>query len=221
MSEKPVETLNVHGRRVLDVSGLPDSAIDSYAPVWWGNALLIFIESTTVVLLLAIYFYIRRNFTEWPPTQPLWVPPLFNPVPDLPLPTVELILAVLSCFLMYRTDMAARRQEAGRVKVGIWIMVAIAAAITAMRFFEMSPDRLKFRWDENAYGSIVWVILGTHLTYLLGALAEFFIMAMWVTKHSFDPKHGLDITLMGGYWYWAVTTWVACYATVYIGARVL
>lgn len=221
MPQQATETLDVNGRRVLDVSGLPDKAMDSHAPVWWGNLLLILIESTTVVLLLVSYFYLRRNFDAWPPTQPNWVPPLFNPVPNLPIPTVELILMVLSCGLMYWTDMAARRQDAPKVKIGLWVMVAIAAALTAMRFMEMQPEHLKFRWDENAYGSIIWVILGTHLTYLLGALAEFFIIAVWMLRHGFDPKHGLDITLMGGYWYWASGTWVLCYLTVYVGARVL
>jgi heme/copper-type cytochrome/quinol oxidase subunit 3 len=90
-----------------------------------------------------------------------------------------------------------------------------------MRFLEMTPDRLKFRWDDNAYGSLIWVILGTHMTYLLAAAAEFFIMALWVTRHQFDPKHALDVTLLGGYWYWTVATWVLCYATVYLGARFL
>src|SRR4051812_3017774 len=106
-----IETIDVNGRRVLDVSGLPDKAMDSYAPVWWGNALLIMIESTTVLLLLVGYAYLRRNFQEWPPTQPRTIPPLFHPVPDLPIPTIELILIVASCFPMYWTDMAARRND--------------------------------------------------------------------------------------------------------------
>ena len=67
---KAIETVDRNGRRVLDVSGLPNTAMDAYAPVWWGNALLMMIESMTVLLLLASYFYLRRNFTQWPPPQP-------------------------------------------------------------------------------------------------------------------------------------------------------
>jgi cytochrome c oxidase subunit 3 len=214
-----VETIDVNGRRVLDVSGLPNTAMDAYAPVWWGNALLIMIESMTVLLVVASYFYLRRNFTEWPPPQPRMIPPLFHPVPDLALPTIELVLIVLSCLPMYWTDMAARRNDEGGVKRGLWVMLAIGIALIALRFFEMQSSHLKFRWDDNAYGSIIWTILGLHLTYLLGAAAEFFIMQMWIVKHSFDPKHGLDVTLLGGYWYWTAATWVLCYGTVYIGAR--
>ena len=216
---KAVETIDAHGRRVLDVSVLPNSAMDSYAPVWWGNALLIFIESTTVVLLIASYFYLRRNFTEWPPPQTRTVPAIYHPVPDLLIPTIELVLIVLSCIPMYLTDMAARRNEGDRVKLGLMLMVGFGVVLIAMRFFELQSEHLKFRWDDNAYGSIIWTIVATHLTYLLAGTAEFFIMVAWIVRHSFDPKHGLDVTLLGGYWYWTAATWVACYGVVYIAAR--
>lgn len=217
---KAIETVDRNGRRVLDVSGLPNTAMDAYAPVWWGNALLMMIESMTVLLLLASYFYLRRNFTQWPPPQPKTLPADFHPVPDLLVPTIELVLIVLSCLPMYWTDMASRRNDGNRVKTGLWIMIAIGAALIAMRFFELRPSPLKFRWDDNAYASIVWMIIGTHLTYLLAGVAEFVIMQAWLHKHGFDPKHGLDVTLLGGYWYWTAATWVLCYGTVYIGARV-
>ena len=216
-----IQTIDVNGRRVLDVSGLPNSAMDSYSPVWWGNALLMIIESMTVLLLLTSYFYIRRNFSEWPPPQPRNIPSLFHPVPDLLIPTIELGIMLVSCLLMYWTDMAARREEAGRVTLGLVVMLAIGLALIALRFLELQSYHLKFRWDDNAYASVIWVILGTHLTYLIAGAAEFFIMLLWMIRHGLDPKHGLDVTLAGGYWYWATATWLVCYAVVYFGARVL
>src|SRR6476646_7646242 len=105
----PIETTDAEGRRVLDVSNLPDHAWDSQAPVWWGNTLLIFIESTTMLLLIVAYFYLRRNFEQWPPPQPNVEPPLYRPFPDLPIPTIELAMIILSCLPMYLTDMAARK----------------------------------------------------------------------------------------------------------------
>ncbi len=215
-----IETIDAGGRRVLDVSGLPDSAIDSDAPPWWGNALLMCIESMTVLLLLVSYFYLRRNFDAWPPPQPDTVPPLYRPVPDLPIATTELVLIVGSCAMMYWTDMAARRDDAPRTKVGLAVMLAVSLVAIALRFVECRPAHLKFRWDDNAYGSLVWVILITHLTYLLAAAAEFFIMLLWILRHNLDRKHGLDVTLAGGYWYWVAVTWVACYLVVFVGARV-
>jgi heme/copper-type cytochrome/quinol oxidase subunit 3 len=105
------------------------------------------------------------------------------------------------------------------VRRGLALILAVGVILNALRFFELRPSQLKFRLDENAYASIVWIILGTHLTYLLAAVAEFAIMLAWIIKHSFDPNHRLYDTMLGGYWYRTAATWVACYGVVYFGAR--
>lgn len=218
--ENAIETFDSTGRRVLDVSPLPDSREDSREPVWWGNALLICIESMTVVLLLVSYFYVRQNFKEWPPPQSNTPNGLFRPVPDLLIPTIELILIVGSCIPMYLTDCALLRDDEKKVRLGLALMTAVSFIAVALRFMELRVSHLKFSWDDNAYGSVIWAILGVHLTYLLAAAIEFAVMLAWILRHKLDRKHGLDVTLAGGYWYWTAATWILCYATVYIGARV-
>lgn len=214
-----VETLDPDGRRVLDVSALPDSAWDANSPVWWGNLLLIFIESTTMALLFVTYFYLRRNFGSWPPPQSNAFPPVFHPVPDLPIPTIETIMVVLACGLMYVTDQFARKLNRTGTLIGLLIMLAITIAAIVMRFFEFKG--VHFRWDDNAYGSIVWWILCVHLTYFLAAAAEFFIMSVWIIRHGIDPKRGMDVTLAGITWYWLAGTLVLVYGVIYFGARIL
>src|SRR5947209_6587814 len=212
-----LETLDPSGRRVLDVSELPDSAMDWHAPVWWGNTLLIFIESTTVLLLIVSYFYLRRNFTDWPPPQPNSFPPLFHPVPEWKIPTVETVLILLACFPMYWTDMAARRLDLLKTLLGVLLMLLITILAIAMRFTEFRGSH--FRWDDNAYGSLVWTLLALHLTYLLAAGAEFIIMGLYMLRHGIDMKHALDVTLAGGTWYWLAGTWILVFATIQGGAR--
>ena len=51
-------------RPTIDASRLPADAPDSRAPAWWGNVLFMAIETTTVALLLASYFYLWRNFPD-------------------------------------------------------------------------------------------------------------------------------------------------------------
>jgi hypothetical protein len=72
-------------RSTIDVSHLPATARDSRSPAWWGNTLFMLIETTTVALLLASYFYLWRNYpqSQWPPSRVDSEPPLLNPVPDL------------------------------------------------------------------------------------------------------------------------------------------
>ena len=69
--------------------------------------------------------------------------------------------------------MAARRNDGQACESGLWVMVALAVVLVMMRFFGNAAGHLKFRWDDNAYGSLIWIILGTHLTYLLAAGRSF------------------------------------------------
>jgi len=206
-------------RPTLDVSGLPSGAMDWNAPVWWGNTLLIFIETTTIVLLLAAYFYIRRNFHEWPPPKEDVVPPIPHPVPLLRWGTANLIVTVLGCLPMIWTDLAARRKQQNKVRIGLIVMMLVALASTVLRFYEFPATLV--HWNDNAYGSVVCTILGAHMTYDLAATLEFGVMGVWVLLNSLDDKHALDVTLAGVYWYWIAATWVLIYAVVYISPRVL
>lgn len=201
----------------LDVSKLPDASFDAKAPLWWGNLLMILIETTTVVLLLASYFYIRRNYDQWPPPRVDRHPPMLHPVPYLGAATVNVVLMVASCLLVYWTDMAARHKQRGKVCIGLAVMTAIAFATCGIRWLEFKA--VHFKWLENAYASVVWTLLGLHLIYLLAGALEFLIMGAWVVLKGLDDKHALDVTLAGGYWYWTTGVWVICYFVLFWSPR--
>jgi len=204
--------------RTIDVSAFPESAFDWRDPVWWGNLLLTLIETSTVALVIASYFYILRNFqTAWPPPKVDVTPPIYDSAPDLKWGTINLVLIVLSCLPMYWTDMRARKKHRGGVIIGLAIMLLISAISVWIRFKEFHAT--KFWWNDNAYASCVWTILGLHLTYLLAGGLEFLVMGAWIVSHELDDPHALDVTLAGGYWYWIAATWLICYGVVYFGPR--
>ena len=197
----------------IDVSNLSDNAMDADAPLWWGNLMLILIETMTMVLLIATYFYVRRTFWEWPPPRVDSGPPIFDPAPKLGAATVNMTLLLLSCLPMYLTSQRARRHERGKVIIGLGVMMVIAIASLCLRWREF--DAVHFRWDENAYGSVVWTILGIHWFYILVGLGEFAVMTAWALRHPVEEKHALDVTLMAGYWYWVVLIWLPTYVILY------
>jgi len=200
-------------RATIDASKLPDHAWDAHAPLWWGNLLLIFIETTSMVLLFATYFYVRRNFHEWPPPRINSDPPLVHPVPHLTAATINTLLLLASCIPMYFTDMAARRKDRHNVIVGLLFMIAIGVVSCLLRAREFYD--VHFWYDDNAYGSVVWTILGLHAIYILTGVVEFALMAAFAARHGFEEKHGLDVTLMGGFWYWLAGIWVITYVILY------
>jgi heme/copper-type cytochrome/quinol oxidase subunit 3 len=120
---------------------------------------------------------------------------------------------------MYLTDQAARRLKERRVIIGLVFMFIVSLVCIALRFYEFRG--LKFRWSDNAYASLVWTIIGLHLTYLIMAAGEFFIMGIWAITHRLDPHHAHDITLAGGGWYWIAGTFLVIYLTVYLAPRLV
>jgi cytochrome c oxidase subunit I+III len=203
--------------RAIDVSNLPTSAWDTRAATWWGNTLLILIETTSIAILLATYWYLRRNFDQWPPPRINYTPFRYDYAPDLFWGTLNLILIVGACVPQYICNTAARRLDKPKVIVWLSIMLVLAIVTSIIRFYEFPA--MHFKWNENAYGSILWTLLGTHLLYLLGTGAEFFIMLLWVLTHRLDNKHALDITLAGIYWYWAAAVWIILYIVIYVQPR--
>jgi len=206
-------------RATIDVSHLPNSAWDERSPLWWGNLLLALIESSTVLLMLATYFYLRMNERLWPPPKVDVFPPILNPNPDLGVATANVLMLIGSCALMYWTDMAARRKDKPKVVLGLVIMLVVSIVAMVLRWYEFKAT--KFWWNDNAYASTLWWTLGLHFTYLLAGAGEFFIMGLWISTHRLDEKHAMDVTLAGGYWYWVAGTATLIYAVIFIGPRIL
>ena len=210
----------MRAKATLDVSQLPSSAFDERSPLWWGNLLLIFVETTTLVLIVASYFYLRMNYDQWPPPKVDIHPPILHPVPDLGAATAGAALMLASCLPMYWTNMAARRKERRKVLLGLAFMFAVSVVALVLRAYEFPAT--KFWWNDNAYASTVWTALALHLTYQLVAAGEFLIMGAWVLVHEkLDSKHAMDVTLAGGFWYWVAGMGLVVDLVVFWGARIL
>lgn len=206
-------------RPILDVSDLPASAFDVRAPLWWGNTLMILIETTTVALTIATYFYLHRNYALWPPPNGNVLPPIRNTNPDLLLSTSNTALLLLSLLPAIWIDRSARAGDRTAVVIGLALLFVIGIGANLLRAFGF--EAIHFKWYDNAYGSIVWLMLGLHMTYLVAGTMEFFVMLLWLALHPMDEKRALDITLCSAYWYWVVATWVVLYIVIYFTPRVI
>ena len=208
------------GRRTLDVSKLPATMFDDHSILWWGNNWGLAIETAVFGILIALYFSVWMSMSGWiPPLTTPGKPPLYNPLPDLVYPTIVLVVFLMSLIPAIYIDLAARRRDAAGMKYGMLVTLAFNLVLIVLRYYEF--DALHFKWNDNAYGSVVWTTLGAHMTYDLAATLEFGVMGVWVLLNSLDDKHALDVTLAGVYWYWIAATWVLIYAVVYISPRVM
>ncbi|MFT3789341.1 MAG: cytochrome c oxidase subunit 3 [Tepidisphaeraceae bacterium] len=205
-------------RRTIDVSNLPDGAMDWRDPLWWGNTLMMLIETTTVALMLAGYYYLRRNYDVFPPPR-YEQPVMYDTTPHRLFATIDTGVLLVSAVVAYFMNSAARAENARGVRIGLAAMLLLAAASLAVTWNEFSS--IHFSWGDNAYASVCWTTIAFHFLYVLIGLCEFGLLLVWCLTHQLDEKHDLDVTLAGAYWYWVVGVWIPIYVTIWFAPSFL
>jgi heme/copper-type cytochrome/quinol oxidase subunit 3 len=203
--------------KTIDVSRLEPHVMDHRSPIWWGNLLLLCIETTMFALLVASYFYIHMNYTAWPP--PRATNSNYQTNPALGYPTLNLLMLLGGVVPMYLADRACLRRDGRTVKICMTAMVIIGLVSIGVRFLEFGC--LQFRWDDNAYAGIVWTTVGMHLLHLVTATAENFILCLWLWVKGMDDKHARDVRVGAVYWYWIAAIWIPLYVIIYFGPRLI
>ena len=193
----------------VDASELPDTVFGARDLTWWGTAAFMTFEGVTLVVCAASYFYLWRNVQTWPP-------PGIRP-PSWGLATFGVVLYLLSLLPMVKLSHAARHMDLAGVKRWLLVGSAFAAAFTIVRALEFRT--LHVSWATNAYGSLLWVILGLHGTLVAIELAE--VVGMTIIMHGDDPepKHFTDAADIAFYWYFLVGSWLPLYAMVWLLPR--
>jgi len=197
-------------RAILDVAMLDDHSFSIRAPIWWGNLLMILIEGAAFALMVVAYYYIRRNFNTWPPERTY--------LPDLGVSSINVLLQLVSVVPMWYAARLAFEHRPPE-EIGRWLMLVIAFGLGAivLRAFELRG--LHTRYDSNAYGSITWMILVTHLAHLIAGSLETLLIALVMFIGPVEKKHYTDTTVMAVYWYFVVGSWVALWLVVFVSVR--
>ena len=95
--------------------------------------------------------------------------------------------------------------------------VSIALAFLAVRIFEFGA--LNVWWDSNAYGSIVWALLGFHTVHLLTDVLDSIAFAVLLFTGPLDESHFADLSENSLYWYFVVAFWLPIYGLIYLAPR--
>jgi cytochrome c oxidase subunit 3 len=194
----------------LDVSALPSHGFSHRSPMWWGTLGMIAIEGTVFALVIMCYFYLRSHSQTWPmamlPPALLWG-------------TLNLAIMLASAVPNQLAKKAGERYDVHGVRLWLGITIAFGALLLAVRAFEFGA--LNVRWDSNAYGSVVWTLLGFHTVHLATDLADSVVLEVLFFTGPLDGKRFVDISENSLYWYFVVAAWVPIYLVIYWGARAL
>jgi cytochrome c oxidase subunit III len=198
-------------RVVFDVSGTAIEALGTRSTIWWGQSLMMIIESTIMAMLIASYAYVRSNFAVWPPQG--------TPLPDVVIPSVEVAVLLLSCVPLYLADSAAKEGKRLTVVLGILANLFLALIFLGLRWAELV--RLPLKWTTNIYGSFLWVIIGLHTMHAIADVLQTGVMLTIVLTHRVGRKqiNGLEVDSL--YWYWIVGLWIPLWFLLYVYPRIV
>jgi heme/copper-type cytochrome/quinol oxidase subunit 3 len=192
----------------LDVSGMPTFGFGTRSPMWWGTMGLVAIESTVFALTIMTYFYLRSHAHAWP---------LRDLPPDLLWGTVNTGILLASLWPNQKAKEAAERLDLAGVRLWMTVCMLFSVAFLAVRVFEFGA--LNTHWDSDAYGSVVWMLLGLHTTHLVTDAWDSGVLTALMFTGPLEGKRYVDVSENAGYWYFVVLSWLPIYAVIYWGAR--
>ena len=197
-------------RASVNVAELPSVTFGSRSLMWWGTLGFMVIEGWTTALLLAAYLYLRQNYDAWPPLR--------TPYPSLLIPTINLVVMLVSLVPAMMVARAAKRLDAPAVKRWLVIMSVAVVPTVVIRWWELWS--LNTRWDTTAYGSAAWTIVGFHTSLLLIDIVDTLGLTLFFFIKKMPVKSLSDANDNSFYWYFTVGVWIPVYLIVYVGPRI-
>jgi heme/copper-type cytochrome/quinol oxidase subunit 3 len=187
----------------LDVSALPTFGFSSKSGPWWGAMGFIALEGMGFALAIGTYLYLMATNPRWPLDAP----------PDIWMGSAMTILLVLSVAPNEFTNRVAHRFDLFWTRIMLVAMSLIGTATLVIRGFEFAL--LNTRWDTDAYGSIVWFILGLHTTHLATDLGDTIVLTVLMFTRHAQPRRFSDVTDNVFYWNFIVLAWLPLYFVLY------
>jgi cytochrome c oxidase subunit 3 len=191
--------------RVLDVSGLPSYKFGHDSLMWWGVMAMIAIEGSVFALAVATYFYLWSQAQHWP---------LKEAPPELIWGTLNLAILLASAYPNHWTKRAGEDGDEPKMRIGLVICSLFGLVLIAVRALEFTA--LNCNWDTDAYGSVVWMLLGLHTVHLVTDVYDTIVLAvLFFVGRPIEGKRHVDVSENGLYWYFVVYTWIPIYVVIY------
>jgi cytochrome c oxidase subunit III len=195
----------VRERIALDLSRLPLHGLGRASVTWWGTMAFMLIEGTGFALVITVYLYLMSLATTWP---------IDAPPPDLLPGTLVTLILVASVVPNYLISLWAGQQDLHKVQVGLVVMTVLGIAPLIVRIFEFPA--LRVSWDTNAYGSVIWTLLGLHTAHIITDLVDTIVLAaLMFTRHGQNLRRFGDVQDNAMYWNFVVAAWLPIYACIY------
>jgi cytochrome c oxidase subunit III len=187
-----------------DLSQLPTYGFGGIMTMTWGTVAYIALEGMGFAIAASAYLYLAVINPSWP--IGVGPPPLFWST----LVTLSLLLSIWPNHVAARN---ARKEDLPAVRRDMIIMTIAGLVPLILRVFELRA--LNVGWEQNAYGSIVWIILGLHTAHLLTDVGDTIVLAVLMhTRHGRGRRFS-DVEDNAVYWDFVIVSWVLIYLLIY------
>jgi len=188
-----------------DLSALPGSASGAKHVVWWGNFGFMLIEGMAFLLAGACYLYLIGRSPSWPPPG--------DALPDLTWSSIFTAALVASQAPNLWLLRESKRKREKPVRWLALAMTGIGIGLVALRAVELG--HLNVRWDHDAYGSVVWMLMVLHTSHIATELGETGVQTVWLFTHEIGDDQYSDVEDDSNYWSFVVLAWLPIYLLVY------
>ncbi|MBN1368819.1 MAG: heme-copper oxidase subunit III [Dehalococcoidaceae bacterium] len=191
---------------ILQAQDLPLNLNNRRAPMWLGWVGLIVIEATLFTALITSFFVLRMTSPEWP------IGGIQRP--ELLLPTIGTALLLASSIPAYWADHRGRNGDLRSLRIGLITGLIIIVAFLGLKFYEYS--HAGYSWSTNAYGSVVFFIMGFHLSHVIALVLKTIVVLVAAARGYFSKQRSVGIQTNGMYWHFVVVVWLPLYFTLYL-----
>ena len=188
----------------LDLSKLETHGFGPRTTMFWGTLAFITLEGTGFALAIGTYLYLMSINPQWP---------LGAPPPGLLPGSLITFVMLASVVPNYFVKNWTRAENLPLVQAGLVLMSMLGILILVIRWFEF--PQLKVSWDANAYGSILWFLLGLHTVHLLTDVADTIVLTVLMFTRHVTGKRFSDTEDNGVYWDFVVLSWLPIYLLLY------
>jgi cytochrome c oxidase subunit III len=189
-----------------DLAMLPTHGFGPRSATWWGIIAFFLIEGTAFLLAIAAYFYLMNQ-------EQLWPPPPFA-APDLLAGTLFTILILLSEIPNSLAKHAAEHGELRKLRRLLLAHGAIGVVLLGLRAWEFAS--LNVLWSDNAYGSVVWLLLFLHAIHFVTDWVDTLVLAgLMHGRHGQEGRRFVDCAENSMYWRFVWLSWLPIYILIY------
>jgi heme/copper-type cytochrome/quinol oxidase subunit 3 len=189
---------------VLDVSRLPTYGFGHRSLAWWGTLGLMIIEGMVFALTVAAYFYLRSHSRTWP---------MNAAPPELIWGTVNTVILLLSLLPNHLAKRAGERLD--RKAAQLWMAAGLLFALACIGVRVLEFGGLNTRWDSQAYGSAVWMLMVMHTLHLVTDAFDTAVLLVLMFTGPLEGKRFVDVSENAMYWVFVVLSWLPIYVVIY------